>query len=822
MNIVLKTSLKNIFGKPFRTLLVVFSIFVCSLCAMLCFDFVRSIRELVGGSSVGLSKADCLFLADDYSVRGLPEGFPESEILEININSEKLYKDIEGEYNYVTTDKLGIYGVNVEKAVKLDFIDPVELGFKETVITGKFAEKFGYSVGDKLIVHDRSGNEIELTITGISSNESKNYFISNYTAIVNEETSELISCGKNDTGMVIVDILNSEEALDGVKMLEDYYPNATLINFVVDESAEAMLNQLILYFYLIFAIAFLLVIFVTTSICNRIVSERMPFVGTLRSLGMSNARTGRILLLENTLYALLGSVPAVIVYGLLRTPILRSFGTSSREGSSFTADVPPMSVFVIAGVILGAVVVECLIPMKAILKALKTSIRDIIFDNRDTAYRFSKPGLIIGLIFVFLAIVSGIFSKALVAAIFCLVFSVTALALLFPWILKAVTSLISKIAEKKENSKWSLASVEAISRKSTVGSGVLSVTAAAMSIIIFSFIQSALLSVGEIEYNSDVVLTCNKNMKSYIFVDDLKGVNEVETVYTSADLIQVNDIVTQYGDSGVFYALPDGGFKYYTGLKDYPDSIEDGSICVSEKFANKKGLAVGDTVRITYGPESIVPIVREYKIVSFVDTDSSMGGAGLFLLSERDYKEIFKDTPGYLLINCDDPDYVADMIRTYAVGSYEDVQTHQEMEQDKADENDALRKITAIVILIAVGMTFTGMVSNQLIGFEGRKKECAIMLSTAMDKSKLSGILFREMVITALTSSLLGTAVGVLMVAIINNATSNNEAMEMVVKTSPVMTLLFCVFLIVAFTGTVLFPILHLRKMKIAEQIKYE
>ena len=47
MNIVLKTTFKNIFGKPLRTLLVVFSIFVCSFVAMFCFDFGAAEQNLI-------------------------------------------------------------------------------------------------------------------------------------------------------------------------------------------------------------------------------------------------------------------------------------------------------------------------------------------------------------------------------------------------------------------------------------------------------------------------------------------------------------------------------------------------------------------------------------------------------------------------------------------------------------------------------------------------------------------------------------------------------------------------------------------------------
>ena len=822
MNLVLKTSLKNIFGKPFRTLLVVFSIFVCAICAMVCFDFVSSVRELLGGASLGLSKSDFLLVAHDYSAKGLPDGFPECELLEINTNDETFYKDIEGEYNYVTTETLGIYGVNVADAINMEFIEPMTLGLNETVVTAQFAKEYGYDLGDTLIVHDRQGNRVELKITGIST-ESKNFFISKYTAFVNEETSEIISCGKKDVGIIIGDVKDNELSSAAIRMLKDYYPNAIVMDLSVSDQMQNILDQLVLYFYLIFAIAFLLVIFVTTSICNRIVSERMPFIGTLRSLGMSNARTGRILLLENTLYAVLGSIPAIIVYGFVRIPILKTF-TAGSTRSSYTATIPPMSVFVIAGVILGAVIIECLIPLKAILKALKTSIRDIIFDNRDTAYRFSKPGLVIGLIFASGALISLIFSRNIAGAIFCLVFSVTSLALLFPWIFKGVTSLIRKIADKKEYSKWSLAAVEAVSRKSTVGSGVLCVTAAAMSIVVFSFVQSTFGSVSNITFSSDVVLTCTKNMKSYMFVDDLEGVTEIETVYVNSSAIRLNDEAgDDFAVSGTFYALPEDGYKYYTIFEELPGTMEDGTIVVEEKYAESKGIDPGDTIKITYNPTSVLPIVREYKVASFYRVDPKYRPSeGSFFLSERDYKEIFKDTPGYLLIMCENPDYVARMIRTYAIGAYSDVKTLDEMYQAEAESNAKLKVIASGIIIIAVGMTFIGMVSNQLIGFEGRKKECAVMLSTAMDKGKLSGILFREMFITAVTASSLGTVVGILMVAVINLATSSSEIMEMDVNASPVMTLLFGVFLVIAFTGTVLFPIKSLGKMKIAEQIKYE
>ena len=126
------------------------------------------------------------------------------------------------------------------------------------------------------------------------------------------------------------------------------------------------------------------------------------------------------------------------------------------------------------------------------------------------------------------------------------------------------------------------------------------------------------------------------------------------------------------------------------------------------------------------------------------------------------------------------------------------------------------------IITIAVGMTAIGMISNQLIGFEGRKKECAVLLSTAMGRGKLSGILFKEVLITSITASCMGVLVGSALTFVISAALRNAEALVMDITVNPVVNSIFFVVLTLVFTLTVLFPIKNLRKMKISEQIKYE
>jgi ABC-type antimicrobial peptide transport system permease subunit len=547
----------------------------------------------------------------------------------------------------------------------------------------------------------------------------------------------------------------------------------------------------------------------------------MSYIGTLRSLGMSTARTGRILLLENVLYALLGSIPATILYSFIRLPILNlMFMGEDSSGNAVEFELPGYPVALVIGVILGAVLIECLIPLRAILKALKTSIRDIIFDNRDTEYKFNRSTLIFGLICLAVAIPTFFLRKNIFFATICLVAAVAALAFLFPRILKLVTTGIKKIADKFEKSTWSLASVEAISRKSTVGSGVLCATAAAMCIVVYALTGGLSDSINVVPYNCDVVMETTKENKYYTYIEHLDGVTDSENLYTALKLITVND-ETKEG-YGYYFGMPDGGFKYYEGFKGLPDKIEEGCVCLDKSFASRKGIKTGDTIKITINPESVFPVTREYKVTNIVECNNNGYSGESIIVNEAEYKFLFRDTPGQILIKCDDPEAIKKTLETYAKGNYDTVETYDEKVENLNENNSKTIAVVTAIIIVALGMTAIGMISNQLIGFEGRKKECAVMLSTAMNKSKLSGILLKEVLITSTTASAAGTIVGTILTFVLKTAMASAQTVVMDINVNPLHNLLFFAIMSVIFTATVLFPIRNLRKMKIAEQIKYE
>lgn len=821
MRIILKTVFKNIFGKPLRSLLVIFSIFFCALSAMFCFDLAKTEKNLIndllstmsGEADLGVNMRVC-------DVSKLPEGLPEYNAFRLRGVTDSIYTDIDGEYAFVKMETMYIYGIDPETAIAMGYLEETDLQTGEIIITDKVADACGYSVGDMAQIHDLAGEVHELKVKDIVTADLKNLLFQDYTGVVNDETADILTCGKPVSGTMMIDVIDNSKISEAEQILKDEFQAENVQVYALTEEMEDMMNELYGLLFILFAITFLLVVFITFSICERIVGERMSFIGTLRSLGLSSSQTAFVLLLENVMYALLGSIPGVWLYLSLRGPMMESLFDISSAGLEVHFDIPEVSIALVLTVIISAILIECLIPLKAVLKALNTSIRDIIFDNRDTEYKFSKSGTVTGIVMLVIAILSLVFGKTLFGAGLCLITAVIALALLFPRILKVVTGCLVRISEKRENGKMYLAAGEAMSRKSTVGSGVLCATSAAMCILIYviAMAMSGLFNAGV--YDCDTIVTCSGNQKQLSFVQYIDGVNDLEYVYYALDYVLVGE--EEIEKTCLITGLPDGGFKFYHALEGVPESLEDGTICVEKVWARRNGVSIGDTIKLTFNSSGVFPIEKEYEVVSFFKMDDYESLKNNFVISESEYKSIYHDTPGYILIQSDDPEGVRDIIDKYGVGYVSKVQTKEEMIAENEKDNASSERVLFIVIAVAMGMTCIGMITNQLIGFEGRKKECAVMVSTSMSKRTLSGVLLREMLITSITSVTSGTIVGLILTLVIKGAVENSESVMLYFDMNPFAVFMVYIAMIVIFTLTVLFPIKNLRKMKLSEQLKYE
>ncbi len=824
MNIILKTTLKNTFGKPLRSILVIFSIFVCAFAALFCFDLAQTEKGLVGYMFSSMSgEADIMAYSYTAELSALPEGFPENQTLVVRTFNNPVYVDVPDTYYLVTSDTFTVYGVDAELAASMGYIKDVIPGDMEIVLTNKYMNDFGIEVGDTISVYDKAGDPVELTVVGMARDDAKNLLFRGYSGAVNNATADILSCGKTVGGAFMINVLDDTQIDAAEQMLKEKFKSENVQRFALTDDMEDMMNELFGLLFILFAVAFLLVIFITFSICERIVSDRMSYIGTLRSLGMSPRGTAGILLLENVMYALLGSIPGVLLYLAIRGPMMSVlFDVSDSTGMVIELEIPSISKALVIGTILGAIAIECLIPLKAVLKALKMSIRDIIFDNRDTEYKFNRSGIITGCIMAIVALIAALIPGGLFSAAICLIAAVMAVAFLFPVILKAVTNGVFSLSERIGKEKMSLASRESISRKSTVGSGVLCATSVTMCVLVYIIATSMNGMLVSDLYDCDVVVTVAATgmPKHFSFVEHLDGVTETEYVYQELDYIYLEDV--EYEKTAQFFGIPEGGYDMFRALYDLPDVIEDGTIYIEKNWAKNNGYSIGDPLTITFHPSGVFPVREVYTVAGFFKVENYEAMKNNFAISESDFISIYHDEPGYLMVRSDDPEKTRDEIKRYAINYCAESKTVQDIVDDFNDDNAQSERVLGVIIAVAVIMTCIGMISNQIIGFEGRKKECAVMISTSMSRKTLSGILFREMLITSLAASTFGVAVSTLLIVVLKRAFEMAENIYLIIDINPGVILKLWALMTIVFTLTVLFPIRNLKKMKLSEQLKYE
>lgn len=823
MKIVLKHTLKNIFKKPLRTILVVFCVMICSLSALLSFDMSSALegmlRNLYGQY---LGSMDILVSGSDIDEGLLTDpGLPEGNRVAIYMTTNRFIHDLEGQYTYVEQDILSLIGLNTSDAAEMGMI-PFDrsLSENEVVLSHDFAEKYGYSEEDTLVLHDDKKSPHEFTIVEVVDSHGKGLTAYNTAVLSVEGISLLVSDMK--LSQVAIDTANDKEVSAAISYIKLQYPDLTTESLFENEEMGQFIDQMTKLFFVLFAICVLMVIFVTISISERIITERMSVVGTFRSLGLSTRLTTLILLLENAFYGLIGSSLGCFAYAFLRSVVLNSMirvQDTNGEAIAIAFKLGRISPVLIVTIILSAILIECVCPIKEVIKAIKTPIRDIIFSNKDTAYKVNRITTVVGIVFTAAAVVLAFMPTGFWTGIIRFALMTIALSLLFPHVLRLASKVFYRLFDKANQPIAKLAITEVHTKKSTVGSSILITTAVALSIVVYTVATSLSGMVDARYFSSEVYVATNASQKTahFHFIEALDDVQDVEYIYNTMDHLTINGADAK--DISVL-SIDANGYNWFTGVPDVP-VLSENEVSISSILAQKHGIRIGDQVTITFQKESYYPIEKTLTVVHLCNTSTYDATGNAVVLSENVVKNIYGDYPGMIFVSTDNPVEVDRMIEKYAKGAYSSSYTAEEFDAESSSNSAGIMSIIYFTITLGISLTFIGSVSNLLIGFEGRKRECAILLSTSMSRKQLARMFVLESFFSSGIALLAAIPMGLLMIKPIFGALSA-IAGSVEVTTSITAYIVFVIALWIVFILTSRFPIRALKKMKLSEQLKYE
>lgn len=817
MKIILKHTLKNIFRKFGRTFLLTFCIFMCTLAASLCLDMSGSIKRMFANQfGTMLGSTDLQFAAFENIDEEAFSSLPDNNHLLLSATSASFYRRDPQLYSYAVETDVTVYSFDLKKGHEMKILlTELDLKENEAALTKDLGELLGYKEGDSIYLYDELGEKKEFTVTALI--EKGGLASQRDTCIISPEGMDRLTGDNTRYMQAFIDIKNDKLITGSEKQLKELFPESEILNIKNNEDIDNAVNRISALFYTLFAVCLLVAVIITVTVSRRIMSERMSVVGTLRSVGVSQGKTAFFLLMENIIYALTGSIPAVALYSSVRLVFLDSFFTS--DGNALDFGTMPFALKV--SIVIGAVAVECACTLSEIIKASKTAIRDIIFLNKDSEFRFSKIKTIAALIMTVTAAVLFFIKDSFPASILCFIFAIIGVFFLFPYVSVFFSKAFEKLFSKLNMPAARLGACEAGTKKSTIASSSLIVAAASISVLLFVIADSMYFLFCQDSFPEAEIIVRGPSMEDFYFdyIDDLDGVISTENIYDS----EFSDVIINGHENKGMIVLGFDGCSLFTGIEGMPESVSDDEFYIDRTFAEKNGLNIGDETELTVNFTDFIPQKFTLKVGGFINSTYYSITGQTILLSKNNYLLCEEDIPRYILINTDGTrdDELVDKISKYSSNTCEEVVIREKYNDDIIRENKSETQMIKMLGFLGIFLTFIGVVSNQLIGFESRKRENAVLMSVAMSRKKLKRMLLAETVISSVIPLICAVPLGILLAVPIRNVMNYIEMDLHLVIDIPEYIGLISVLLVI-FTLTVIFPYRLLRKMKLAEQLKYE
>ncbi len=807
---LLKYTLKNIISKPGRLIVLILCLTVACLAGFLALDFGSSIKDTINQmSSVYGGDYIILYWGSEGVTDAIFEGTDLSKVCFIGGKTVKKREITRKQklYDYAITEEINIASyadlnkARAQKLIHTDY-DPKE---GEIGISKKYSEKYGYNIGDKITLYDNNGDPTDLTVAHIYEKEAT---IGELSGLISKEDSiKLTNSSVYKGGIVDVPDDYREEF---ERIMEEKHPNVMITRTYASEGIIETINNFTYVLYLVFVLVFVLVIFVTVSFTEKIITERMSVIGTLRSIGMSMRKTTAILLFENVVYGLIGSAIALVVYLVLRDQVLRTMAVS-MNGSS---DIGQINILNCLIIIAFAILLQVLVPMSEVAKAVRTSIRDIIFDSRDGEYKLSYIKTVAGVVLIIAGLVCGFLLKNLVASIIAVLLLIVGAGLSVQFVVRKTTYALSKVFGSARMPVAELAAVETGSKKPNSSNAVLAVAAVTAAATIFLIGNSMITAFEREDYNTDIIVSgTNGKTKSYEYLKDIDNVSGVEYNYEVIDNVS-------FGGREVLMrvlSLPDN--KQYRVYGDLPTELAVDECALDPTMANKAGLSEGDILEITFNNTGVFPMKKSLRVVKALKYGQFMG-TGTIIVSNQLYRELYSDYVSSIFITTDDPVNVKADIED-SLTHAETVETRAEHISKKEEDTGKIRLVIIAIMAAAIVLTMIGISGNQIIGFASRKKEYAMLHSCACPRSSIIKMILAENAMLFGVSCIVAAVLCIPVTLLVSRIfILTDSGILVTVQYHMLFLCIFALWLITMLTS--LSPINSLRKMNTATEMKYE
>ena len=817
MKIILKHILRNIKEKKIRSILIILSLVVATMVFVLNLtlpdEIIVKIQETL--RSVHGKTEVAIYSTGEFNIK------------DVKLGNEKItYTGSKSIIGIIENKQILIYGFDIDNAKKFNLLgeDVCNLSDNEVVVGKKIAEKYDYKEGQELNLNINEKQYIFkiakiVENKGFASIDVKFPFI-----ITNLSTINKITESEEETvDYIYVDVENDENVQKFVEYVKENNKDFMVKELVNISTIKDEISFVTYILLVIFVISAIMIMFVVSTLNNLILAERMPVIGTFRSIGASKHKMNAILILENSIYGLIagtiGSFLGYIINGKVASAFITTSGVElSKESASMK-----IGTFVL-GIVL-AILLEVIITLNSIRKNRKKSIKDVIFNVQSTKYEISKKKTILGLILFFTAFIVNTLNNNsnLIAGLISLTFILVGISFILPIIIRVLSTIFSNIFRKIRMPAFMIASKNIGNSKMIISSSILLVVAVSSIIVILtaSSTFSKVYEAFKYIYDFDLMVeNISKSAEEYEKIKEIEGVEKIDFSFWTYDSETSLNDGKKFSISPIYVGLE----KSQTGIQELNYKVEelkDNEILIDQKLAEKSKININDVIKIklgTYNKEDT------FKVVGFVNSAYFTTERNVITMKLDKFKDLFGDIPKWIEVKAKEGTDIEKLkvdITNKINEINVEVETFEEYIDKQAEKNNGIMSIFYVIIGLAVALSFIGIINNQIISFMQRKREIAVLNSTCMNRAQIRKMLIAETIMYTLITCIISLGIGYLSSRILDVILKGMSIyVEMVYDWNKVFKFMGIVFILNLLTTII--PIKRLRKVNIVEEIKYE
>ena len=841
MSVIVKFITKSILEKKFRSFIIIFSV---TISAALFFA-----SSALAGTMSGMyetlirmqtGKADLLIYPDRESPSStfkiLPNKVKGVEHIIGTFSVGGIYKlsEEESQIEKIKTEQLYIKGFELEELEKLNPINYSQkaagrdfLG-NHIILSEVFAQKYDYNTGDSIHIEIGGVNRI-LTVWGISKptgvfqhNPQADYItalmpMSTLTSLYNQR-------GLVDTAYVVV-----EEGYTVATVKEEI--SSLYGRYVVEEPFTAeVLNEylqfIVVPLYLMTIMVLFISVFIIYSTFKVITTERLPVIGTFRSIGATRKMTDAILIGESLMYGIVGGILGVftgigVLYLIAR--IMASDPYNGQLDVSIKFGINHMLTAFILAVMVASV--SSWIPIS---KASKIPIKELVLNltERKTVNK-NKRVIILTAMFVISLILSFITLNTI-----SMIFNLLSLLIIFAVVITYVpfiTSFLLKFFQKAYGVIFGNEGILAVKNLKDNKNIFNNISLLAIGISVILMINMISYSVGiEVlnaykDWKFDIMVSINGADRNTEQV--LRSIDGVEGTYGAFESFQGIKVIDTDYSIGYLQGIDISKYRDYTAFRSKGneelnklfEKLDDGrNIMVTLMMKDSLGLKIGDKLKLDMNSGE-----KTYNIIGFYD--SIMQNGSNAIISQKYFKTDMEQSnyDRFFVKTSKDADLVLSEIKEKFMRQGVWGNTISFMEKSNYEQNSQFMIILQAFSVLAMLIGIFGVFNNYMISFLERRRYIAIKRSIGLSKKQTLKMIFVE----ALTGGFIGAIVGII------GAMFMLLIIPRLMQTIGVPLLIhykFELFAISLFTGIIISviasisPALKTTKLDIIESIKYE